>query len=108
MEPEAVDPRQKTLHSFFKAPQQSSTFRPSRQALAPRANESALAKEENMRYQAFNQMNGGGSSSASESNSPGYIQMGADVDMDMDMDSGSGSDGSNQTPNDWANGMAWT
>ncbi|KAJ5341011.1 hypothetical protein N7541_010135 [Penicillium brevicompactum] len=108
VEPEVVDPRQQTLHSFFKAPQQSSTFRPSRQALAPRANETASVNEDIMRYQAFNQMNGTGSSSASESNSPG-VQMGADVDMDMDMDTdaGSGSDGSNQTPNNWMGATSW-
>ena len=108
VEPEVVDPRQQTLHQFFKAPQQSSTFRPSRQALAPRANETALAEEET-RYRAFNQMNGAGSSSASESNSPGYTQMGADVDMDMDMDTdcASGSDASNQMPNNWMGRTAW-
>lgn len=109
LEPEVADPRQQTLHQFFKAPQQSSTFRPSRQALAPRANETALASEDSSRYQAFSQINGTGSSSASESNSPGYPQMGADVDMDMEMDtdSRSGSDGSNQTPNNWIGGTSW-
>lgn len=105
-EPEAADPRQRTLHQFFKSPQQPSSFRPSPQALAPRANETAQAREENMRYQAFNQTNGTGSSSASESNSPGYIQTGGDVDMDMDTDCGSGSDGSNLTSKNWGE-TAW-
>ncbi|CAG8132739.1 unnamed protein product [Penicillium salamii] len=109
IEPEVVDPRQQTLHHFFKTPQQSPTFRPSRQALAPRANETALAEEESLRYRAFNQLNGAGSASASEGNSPGYTQTCADGDMDMDMDvdCASGSDMSNQTPNTWMSGTAW-
>lgn len=104
--PEAVDPRQQTLHRFFQqTPQQSSSFRPSRQALAPRANETAQTQEDLLRRQAFNQMSSGDSSS--DSNSPGSNQMGADVDMDMDMDSRSGSDGLDQAPKNWVGGMAW-
>ncbi|KAJ5834510.1 hypothetical protein N7447_000536 [Penicillium robsamsonii] len=104
--PEAVDPRQQTLHRFFQqTPQQSSSFRPSRQALAPRANETALTQDDLLRRQAFNHMSSGDSSS--ESNSPGSNQMGADVDMDMDMDSTSGSDGLVQAPKKWVGGMAW-
>ncbi|KAJ5184828.1 hypothetical protein N7491_007303 [Penicillium cf. griseofulvum] len=103
--PEAVDPRQQTLHRFFQQkPQQSSSFRPSPQALAPRANETAHTQEDLLRRQAFNQMSSGDTSS--ESNSPGSNQM-ADVDMDMDMDSTSGSDGVNQMPKNWVGGMAW-
>lgn len=108
--PEEVDPRQQTLHRFFQpTPQQSSPFRPSRQALAPRANETALAQEDLVRRRAFDQMNLADSSSASDSNSPGFNQMGADVDMDIDMhvDSGSGSDGSGQLSKNWVGGMAW-
>ena len=104
--PEAIDPRQQTLHRFFQPkPSQPRSFRPSRLALAPRANETALIQEDFLRLQAFNQTSSGDSSS--ESNSPGSNQMGADVDMDMDMDSGSGSDGSDQAPKNWAGGMAW-
>lgn len=103
--PEAIGPRQQTLHRFFQQkPQQSSSFRPSRQALAPRANETALVREDVLRLQAFNQMS---SDSSSESNSPESNQMSADVDMDMDMDSGSGSDGLDQASKNWAGGMAW-
>ncbi|KAF4761756.1 hypothetical protein N7455_002784 [Penicillium solitum] len=104
--PEDVDPRQQTLHRFFQQkPQQSSSFRPSRSALAPRANETALAQEDLLRRQAFNQMSSGDSSS--ESNSPGSNQMGADVDMDMDMDSRNGGDELDQAPKNWVGGMAW-
>lgn len=97
--PEDVDPRQQTLHRFFQQkPQQTSSFRPSRSALAPRANETALAQEDLLRRQAFNQMSSGDSSC--ESNSPGSNQMSADVDMDMDMDmdGGNGGDGFDQAP----------
>ncbi|KAJ5789564.1 uncharacterized protein N7518_006575 [Penicillium psychrosexuale] len=81
--PEVLDPRQQTLHRFFHPkPQPSSAFRPSRQALAPRANETAQAHEDLLRRQAFNQIISG--DSPSESNSPGSNQEGADVDMDMD------------------------
>ncbi|CAI7587328.1 unnamed protein product [Penicillium glandicola] len=104
--PETIDPRQQTLHRFFQqTPQQSSPFRPSRQALAPRANETALDQEDLLRRQAFNQMSSGDSSS--ESNSPGSNQMGVDVDMDIDMDSRSGSAGLGQAHKNWAGGMAW-
>ncbi|KAJ5748589.1 uncharacterized protein N7511_010285 [Penicillium nucicola] len=107
--PEEVDPRQQTLHRFFQpTPQQSSPFRPSRQALAPRANETALAQEDMLRRRAF-EHNSVEGSSASDSNSPGFNQMGADVDMDMDMDvdSGSGSDGSGHLSQNGVVGMAW-
>jgi hypothetical protein len=56
-------------------------------------------------------MNPVDSSSTSDSNSPGFNQMGTDVDMDMDMemdmDSGSGSDGSGQLSKNCFGGMAW-
>ena len=109
IEPQEVDPRQQTLHRFFKTPQQPLSFRPSREALAPRANETALAQEDIIRQQAFNQTHTPGSSSTSVGNSPGYNQMSADVDMDVDMDSGSGSgsDGSDQTPKNWVGDMVW-
>ena len=105
IEPQEVDPRQQTLHRFFKAPQQQLSFRPSREALAPRANETALAHEDIMRHQAFNQMNPTSISSTSASNSPGYNQ--TSTDGDMDMDSGSGSDGLDQAPKEWVGSMAW-
>ncbi|KAJ5774253.1 hypothetical protein N7457_009149 [Penicillium paradoxum] len=102
--PEAVDPRQQTLHRFFqKTPQQSSSFRPSPQALAPRANETALDQENVLRHQAFNQMSS--VDSASESNSPGFNQL--DVDMDMDMDSGDGRNGLDYAPKPLTGSMAW-
>ncbi|OQE46050.1 hypothetical protein PENCOP_c001G02251 [Penicillium coprophilum] len=104
--PETVDPRQQTLHRFFQQkPQQPPSFRPSRQALAPRANETAFTQEDLLRRQAFNQMSSGDSSS--ESNSPGSNQMGADVDMDMDMDSKNDCYGLVQAPKNWVGGMAW-
>lgn len=54
-------------------------------------------------------MNSVDSSSTSDSNSPGFNQMGADVDMDIDMDvdSGSGNEGSGQLSKNWVGGMAW-
>ncbi|KAJ5095814.1 hypothetical protein NUU61_005170 [Penicillium alfredii] len=83
--PETVDPRQQTLHRFFQpTPQPSSPFRPSRQALAPRANETGLAQEDLLRRKAFDRMNSVDSSSDSETTSPGCNQ--PDVDMDVDMD----------------------
>ncbi|KAJ5131043.1 uncharacterized protein N7515_007082 [Penicillium bovifimosum] len=106
--PEPVDPRQQTLHRFFQQTTQRSTpFRPSRQALAPRANETALTQEYILRRQAFDQTSSVGS--ASERNSPGFDTMGADVDMDMEMDidSGSGSDGSGHTPPTLVGDMTW-
>jgi hypothetical protein len=107
IEPHEVDPRQQTLDRFFKPPKQQLSFRPSREALAPRANETALAQDDIMRQQAFNKMNTIASTSTSVSNSPGYNQTSPDVDMNMDMDSGSGSDGSDQMPNNWAGDMSW-
>jgi hypothetical protein len=86
IEPQELDPRQQTLHQFFKAPRPQLSFRPSREALAPRANETAMVQEDIMRHQAFNQMNPSASSSTSASNSPGYNQTSTDGDMDMDMD----------------------
>lgn len=104
--PEAVDPRQQTLHRFFlKTPQQPSSFRPSRQALAPRANETALAQEDLLRYRAFNQTSS--MDSASESNSPDFHSLGVGMDMDMEIDSGCGSDGSEQVSKNLAGAMSW-
>ncbi|KAJ5574368.1 uncharacterized protein N7459_008795 [Penicillium hispanicum] len=92
--PETVDPRQQTLLRFFQPRvQTSSPFRPSREALAPRANETALSQDEIIRRQAFKQMNPTGSSSGSETTSLGFNQMDTDVDMDMDTDQS--SEGSN-------------
>lgn len=104
--PEAVDPRQQTLDRFFQhKPQQLSSFRPSRQALAPRANETALAQEDLLRRRAFNQMSSGDSSS--ESNSPGSNQTENDMNMDVDMDRRGGSDWLVQAPKNWVGGGAW-
>ncbi|KAJ5581940.1 hypothetical protein N7535_000560 [Penicillium sp. DV-2018c] len=104
--PEPVDPRQQTLDRFFQQKSQRSTlFRPSREALAPRANETAFTDDYILRRQAFNQMSSVGS--ASESSSPSSDPMGAEMDMEMDIDSGSGSDGSGQTPQSLVGGMSW-
>ncbi|KAJ5132153.1 hypothetical protein N7448_006311 [Penicillium atrosanguineum] len=87
--PETVDPRQQTLLRFFQPrPQVASSFRPSRQALAPRANETAIDRDDMLRRQAF--MNPAGSSSGSETMSPGVNQMHMDMDVDMDTDQSSG------------------
>ncbi|OKP14823.1 hypothetical protein PENSUB_5887 [Penicillium subrubescens] len=92
--PETVDPRQQTLLRFFQPRAEAmSPFRPSREALAARANETALDKEEIMRHQAFSQMNMAGSTSGSETTSPGFFQ--TETDVDMDMDGGESSDSSN-------------
>ncbi|KAJ5601985.1 hypothetical protein N7510_011519 [Penicillium lagena] len=97
---DAIDPRQKTLLQFFRPnPQPASPFRPSRQALAARANECALATEDDLvRRQAFERLHSVASSSGNESNSPEFMGQ-ADADVEMDMDGGSSSsDGSGQTP----------
>jgi hypothetical protein len=94
--PETVDPRQQTLLRFFQPrPSAASPFRPSREALAPRANETAVDREDMLRRQAF--VNTAGSSSGSETMSPGFNQM--DMDIDVDMDTDQSSEGSNSTPN---------
>lgn len=90
---EAIDPRQQTLLRFFQPRAQATPFRPSREALAPRANETALDQDDLLRRRAFGVS--AGSSSETETASSDCNQM--DVDMDMDMDQG--SDGSNSTPN---------
>ncbi|CAL5870106.1 uncharacterized protein PFLUO_LOCUS4341 [Penicillium psychrofluorescens] len=97
---DAIDPRQKTLLQFFRPDQQpASPFRPSRQALAARANECALTTQDDLvRLHAFERLNSIASSSGSESNSPGFMGQ-ADADVEMDMDGGSSSsDSSGQTP----------
>ena len=96
--PETVDPRQQTLLRFFplRTPS-SSPFRPSREALAPRANETALRQEDFMRRRAFEQMQPPGSLSGSETTSLGYNQVDTDMSMDTDMelDTNQSSDASN-------------
>lgn len=90
--PETVDPRQQTLLRFFQPrTQPGSPFRPSRHALAPRANETGMERDDILRCQAFNDMNATGSSTESESTSPGFNM---DVDMDVDMDTDESSDSS--------------
>lgn len=92
--PETVDPRQQTLLRFFQPRTEAmSPFRPSREALAARANETAMDQEEIMRRQAFSQMNMAGSTSGSETTSPSFFQ--TETDVDMDMDGGESSDSSN-------------
>jgi len=94
--PETTDPRQQTLLRFFQPrPQAASPFRPSREALAPRANETAIDRDDMLRRQAF--MNTAGSSSGSETISPGIDQ--TDMDMDIDVDSDQSSEGSNSASN---------
>lgn len=94
--PEIVDPRQQTLLRFFQPrPQASSPFRPSREALAPRANETAIDSDDMLRRQAF--MGTAGGSSGSETMSPGFNQM--DMDMDIDMDTDHSSEGSSSASN---------
>lgn len=91
---ETIDPRQQTLLRFFQPrAQPTSPFRPSREALAPRANETALDRDDLVRRQAFGVLTGG--SNGSETTSPDCDQM----DVDMDLDTDQGSDGSNATPN---------
>lgn len=90
--PETVDPRQQTLLRFFQPRTQSaSPFRPSRHALAPRANETAMDQDDIMRHQAFNGMNPTASSTASETTSAGFNAMDVDMDVDMDTDESSNS-----------------
>ncbi|KAJ5156228.1 hypothetical protein N7492_009031 [Penicillium capsulatum] len=90
--PETIDPRQQTLLRFFQPrTQPGSPFRPSRHALAPRANETAMEHDEILRRQVFNGMNPAVSSTTSETTSPGNNM---DVDMDVDMDTEETSDGS--------------
>lgn len=91
---ETIDPRQQTLLRFFQPrAQAASSFRPSREALAPRANETALEQDELLRRQAF--MTSAGSSNGSETTSPGCNQM----DVEMDMDTDQSSDGSTSASN---------
>ncbi|KAJ6131417.1 hypothetical protein N7523_001877 [Penicillium sp. IBT 18751x] len=101
--PETVDPRQQTLLRFFQPrPQGLSPFRPSRQALAPRANETAIDQENLIRRHAF--VNPAGSSSGSETMSPGFNQM--HLNMDVDMDTDQSSEMSNSASN--VDVMGWT
>lgn len=88
--PQTADPRQQTLLRFFQPQAQpSSPFRPSREALAPRANETALSQDDVMRRQAFEQLNTTSSSNGSEATTSGFNQMDTDIDMDMDTDQSS-------------------
>lgn len=80
---ETIDPRQQTLLRFFQPRDQTAaSFRPSREALVPRANETALDQDDLLRQQAF--LTSAGSFSGSESTSPGSNQTDVDVDMDME------------------------
>ncbi|KAJ5234857.1 uncharacterized protein N7469_004025 [Penicillium citrinum] len=89
---ETVDPRQQSLLRFFQPrTQPTSPFKPSRQALAPRANETAMSQDEIIRREAFERMISVGSTSGSDTMSPGINQM----DVNMDMDTDESSEGSN-------------
>jgi len=89
---ETVDPRQQSLLRFFQPrTQPASPFKPSRQALAPRANETAMSQDEIIRREAFERMNSVASTSGSDTMSPGFNQM----DVNMDMDTDESSEGSN-------------
>lgn len=93
---ETVDPRQQSLLRFFQPrTQPASPFKPSRQALAPRANETAMSQDEIIRREAFERMNSVGSTSGSDIMSPGFNQM----DVNMDMDTDESSETSNATAN---------
>lgn len=95
---DVIDPRQQTLLRFFQPRTQSaSPFKPSREALAPRANETAMCQDDALRYEAFGRNNSVGSTSGSESTSPGFNQM--DMDMDMDMNTDETSESSNSAAN---------
>ncbi|KAJ6171911.1 Ribonucleoprotein LSM domain eukaryotic/archaea-type [Penicillium chermesinum] len=93
--PEAIDPRQQTLLQFFQPRTQPMLpFKPSREALAPQANETAIDQADAMRRQTFEQRNLGvpnGSGTASN----GFNQLGTETDMDMDVDTDQSSEGSN-------------
>ncbi|CAI7621064.1 Ribonucleoprotein LSM domain eukaryotic/archaea-type [Penicillium manginii] len=82
---ETIDPRQQSLLRFFQPRTQSGpSFKPSREALAPRANETAVGNDDALRREAFERINSVDSACGSETTSPGFNQM--DVDMDMDTD----------------------
>lgn len=100
--PETVDPRQQTLLRFFQPrAQQGPSFKPSREALVPRANDIAMNEEDALRLATFEQMKAGNSSCGSETMSNGVNPVGTDMDMDMDMDmdTDESSDGSNAASN---------
>lgn len=89
--PETVDPRQQTLLRFFQPrPQSTLPFKPSREALAPRANETAIEQDDAARQHSFNQ----GGSTPDGIVSDGF-NADVDMDMDMDMDTDQSSEGSN-------------
>ncbi|KAJ5992321.1 hypothetical protein N7451_008045 [Penicillium sp. IBT 35674x] len=99
---ETVDPRQHTLLRFFQPRTQPTVqFKPSREALVPRANETSMTQDEALRRAAFQQMAVGAGLSGSETMSAGFNH----VDMDMDMDTDESSEGSDSSPNVGA--MAW-
>ncbi|KAJ6110639.1 hypothetical protein N7486_002874 [Penicillium sp. IBT 16267x] len=99
---EPVDPRQHTLLRFFQPRTQPAVqFKPSREALVPRANETSMTQDEALRRAAFQQMTVGAGSSESETMSTRFNQM----DIDMDMDTDESSEGSNSSPNTGA--IAW-
>ncbi|KAJ5673052.1 hypothetical protein N7507_002179 [Penicillium longicatenatum] len=103
---ETIDPRQHTLMRFFKPRTQPTVqFKPSREALVPRANETSMTQDEAQRRAAFQQMTAGAGSTGSETMSTGFNQVGMDMDMDMDMDTDESSEGSNPSPN--AGTTAW-
>lgn len=93
---ETVDPRQHSLLRFFQPKTQSTLpFKPSREALAPRANETAMEQAEAVRRQAFERTNGT-SSNGGEPISGTFNRTDAemDTDMDIDMDTDQSSEGS--------------
>ncbi|KAJ5641706.1 hypothetical protein N7490_005706 [Penicillium lividum] len=99
-ETETIDPRQHTLLRFFQPRTQPvPRFKPSREALVPRANETMMSQDDALRRAAFQQMNAGAGSTGSET-STGFNQ-----DIDMDIDTDESSEGSNLSPN--VGGMAW-
>ncbi|KAJ5888273.1 hypothetical protein N7495_008314 [Penicillium taxi] len=98
---ETVDPRQQTLLQFFQPrAQPSSPFKPSREALAPRANETAISQEDYLRREAFQQTSSTGSLNSSETTSTTFGQIDTDMEMeiDMDMDTDSSGESSNTAP----------
>ncbi|KAF7715569.1 Uncharacterized protein PECH_000457 [Penicillium ucsense] len=94
--PEAVDPRQQSLLRFFQPrSEQSSSFRPSPEALAARANETAVHRDDLLRHQAFSQLHASESTSGSETLSPGFLNTDTDMEMEMEVDGEQNNDSSN-------------
>lgn len=83
--PETIDPRQQTLHRFFKStPSSAPSSHTTRQSAGPIQTGNGLLQPYS------HDMNSPGVSMGSDDNrSPSSRLMGADMDMDVDMDSGS-------------------